>query len=84
MALQKSRIGPTTYPIEWKKTMSLNDVPAGKNLPNDINVVIEIPANHNPIKYEVDKDSGALVVRSLYGDTYVLPRQLRLHPSDLI
>lgn len=42
--------------------MSLNDVPAGKDLPNDINVVIEIPANHDPIKYEIDKDSGELFV----------------------
>ncbi|RUO20360.1 inorganic diphosphatase [Aliidiomarina iranensis] len=42
--------------------MSLNDVPAGKNLPDEINVIIEIPANADPIKYEVDKDSGALFV----------------------
>jgi len=42
--------------------MSLNDVPAGKDLPNDINVVIEIPANHDPIKYEIDKASGELFV----------------------
>ena len=42
--------------------MSYNDIPAGKDLPNDINVIIEIPANHDPIKYEVDKDSGSLFV----------------------
>ncbi|MGF1725151.1 inorganic diphosphatase [Photobacterium nomapromontoriensis] len=42
--------------------MSLNQVPAGKELPNDIYVVIEIPANADPIKYEVDKDSGAIFV----------------------
>ncbi|WP_413111240.1 inorganic diphosphatase [Thaumasiovibrio sp. DFM-14] len=42
--------------------MSLNQVPAGKNLPEDIYVVIEIPANADPIKYEVDKDSGAIFV----------------------
>ncbi|MGF1762418.1 inorganic diphosphatase [Aliivibrio kagoshimensis] len=42
--------------------MSLNDVPAGKDLPNDIYVVIEIPANADPIKYEVDKESGAIFV----------------------
>ena len=42
--------------------MSLNDVPAGKNLPEEINVIIEIPANADPIKYEVDKDSGAIFV----------------------
>ncbi|MCM2678739.1 inorganic diphosphatase [Echinimonas agarilytica] len=45
--------------------MSLNDVPAGKELPDDIYVIIEIPANADPIKYEVDKDSGALFVDRL-------------------
>ncbi len=42
--------------------MSLNQVSAGKDLPNDFNVVIEIPMNGAPIKYEVDKDSGAIFV----------------------
>ena len=42
--------------------MSLNQVPAGKDIPEDIYVVIEIPANADPIKYEVDKDSGAVFV----------------------
>jgi len=36
--------------------MSLNLVPAGKSLPDDIYVIIEIPQNADPIKYEVDKD----------------------------
>lgn len=42
--------------------MSLNKVPAGKDLPEEINVVIEIPAHADPVKYEVDKDSGAIFV----------------------
>ncbi|QSX30550.1 MULTISPECIES: inorganic diphosphatase [Shewanella] len=42
--------------------MSLNAVPAGKSLPDDIYVIIEIPQNHDPIKYEVDKETGALFV----------------------
>ena len=42
--------------------MSLSDVAAGKNLPDEINVVIEIPANADPIKYEVDKDTGTVWV----------------------
>lgn len=42
--------------------MGLENVPAGKELPDDIYVVIEIPANSDPIKYEVDKESGALFV----------------------
>ncbi|MDE2267626.1 MAG: inorganic diphosphatase, partial [Betaproteobacteria bacterium] len=42
--------------------MSLRDVPAGKSLPDDFNVVIEIPAHAPPVKYEVDKASGTLFV----------------------
>ncbi|MFC6441227.1 inorganic diphosphatase [Bowmanella sp. JS7-9] len=42
--------------------MSLNAVPAGKNLPDEINVIIEIPAHSDPVKYEVDKESGAIFV----------------------
>ncbi|MFI4939722.1 MAG: inorganic diphosphatase [Burkholderiales bacterium] len=42
--------------------MSLNLVPAGRDLPNDFNVIIEIPMNSAPIKYEVDKESGAIFV----------------------
>jgi inorganic pyrophosphatase len=41
--------------------MSITDTSTGKAPPNDINVVIEIPQGSN-VKYEVDKDTGALVV----------------------
>lgn len=42
--------------------MNMNEISAGKALPDDINVIIEIPANGDPIKYEIDKASGALNV----------------------
>lgn len=42
--------------------MSLDRVPAGAKLPDEFNVVIEIPMNSDPVKYEVDKDSGAVFV----------------------
>ena len=42
--------------------MSLNLVSSGRNVPDDINVIIEIPAHGEPIKYEVDKESGAMFV----------------------
>ena len=42
--------------------MGLDRVPSGKDLPNDFNVVIEIPMHAEPIKYEVDKESGAIFV----------------------
>ncbi|MEQ1439497.1 inorganic diphosphatase [Fontimonas sp. SYSU GA230001] len=40
-------------------------VPTGKDAPNDINVIIEIPMNSEPVKYEVDKTSGAIFVDRL-------------------
>lgn len=42
--------------------MNLDRVDAGKDLPNDFNVIIEIPMNADPIKYEIDKATGALFV----------------------
>lgn len=42
--------------------MSLDRVSPGKKLPEDFNVIIEIPMNADPVKYEVDKDSGAIFV----------------------
>lgn len=42
--------------------MSLDLVNPGKNAPHEFNVIIEIPMNADPIKYEVDKASGAIFV----------------------
>jgi len=42
--------------------MSIERVDAGRNVPEDFNVVIEIPMNAEPVKYEVDKASGAIFV----------------------
>jgi inorganic pyrophosphatase len=42
--------------------MSLNRVNAGRNPPEDFNVVIEVPMLADPITYEVHKESGALFV----------------------
>ncbi|NYT23317.1 inorganic diphosphatase [Alcaligenaceae bacterium] len=42
--------------------MSLDRVPAGDKLPDEFNVIIEIPMNADPVKYEVDKDTGAVFV----------------------
>ncbi len=47
--------------------MRLEAVPIGRNPPHDVNVVIEVQIGGEPIKYEMDKASGALVVdRFLY------------------
>jgi inorganic pyrophosphatase len=42
--------------------MNLDRVSSGKDVPNDINVIIEIPSHSDPVKYEVDKDTGAMFV----------------------
>lgn len=42
--------------------MNLDRVGSGKKLPSDINVIIEIPSHSDPVKYEVDKETGALFV----------------------
>jgi len=42
--------------------MNLDRVTSGRDVPNDFNVVIEIPMNGDPIKYELDKETGALFV----------------------
>ncbi|GAV19697.1 inorganic pyrophosphatase [Mariprofundus micogutta] len=42
--------------------MDITKIPAGSNPPEDINVVIEVPQHGDPIKYELDKDSGAVFV----------------------
>src|SRR6267378_70388 len=47
--------------------MRVDQIPVGKNAPAEVNVVIEVPIGGEPIKYELDKASGALVVdRFLY------------------
>ena len=42
--------------------MNLDRVTTGNDVPNEINVVIEIPMNSDPIKYELDKKTGAMFV----------------------
>ena len=53
--------------------MGFDLVSAGKDVPNDINVIIEISAQGDPIKFEVDKDSGAVFVDRFMGTTMRYP-----------
>ena len=47
--------------------MKIDAIPLGKKPPHDVNVIVEVPLGGEPIKYEMDKESGALVVdRFLY------------------
>ncbi len=48
------------YPKE--QTLDISKIPAGKNPPEDIHVIIEVPQHADPVKYELDKASGAFFV----------------------
>lgn len=53
--------------------MDISKISSGLNVPDDINVIIEIPANAAPIKYEHDKASGAIFVDRLMGTSMSYP-----------
>jgi inorganic pyrophosphatase len=63
--------------------MNFDNIPAGKDLPNDVYVVIEIPANHDPIKYEIDKDMGALLVDRFMATPMFYPANYGFIPHTL-
>ncbi|MFT7559652.1 MAG: inorganic pyrophosphatase [Flavobacteriales bacterium] len=63
--------------------MSLDLVPTGKNAPEEVNVIIEIPMGGEPIKYEVDKDSGAIFVDRILGTSMRYPCNYGYIPHTL-
>ena len=63
--------------------MSYSNIPAGKDAPNDIYVIIEISVNAAPIKYEIDKDSDALFVDRFMGTAMFYPANYGYVPNTL-
>lgn len=66
--------------------MNLDKIPAGVNPPTDINVVIEIPGGAgggSPVKYEVDKDSGAIFVDRIVNTAMFYPCNYGFVPNSL-
>ncbi len=63
--------------------MNLQSVPAGKSVPDDINIVIEIPLQSGPVKYEIDKESGALEVDRFMGTAMHYPCNYGFVPQTL-
>ena len=63
--------------------MSFASIPAGKDLPGDIYVAIEIPANASPIKYEIDKDMDALMVDRFMSTPMFYPANYGYIPQTL-
>lgn len=63
--------------------MSLDKVTPGKNVPESFNVVIEIPMNADPIKYEVDKETGAIFVDRFMSTAMHYPTNYGYVPKTL-
>lgn len=63
--------------------MRLVHLSAGQSIPDDINVVIEIPSQSSPIKYEVDKESGMVMVDRFIGTPMFYPCEYGFIPHTL-
>ena len=63
--------------------MSLHLVPTGDKAPEEVNVIIEIPMGGEPIKYEIDKDSGAIFVDRILGTAMRYPCNYGYIPHTL-
>ena len=63
--------------------MPLNLVTPGHDVPDDVNVIIEIPFRSDPVKYEVDKDTGAVFVDRFMGTAMHYPCNYGYVPHTL-
>lgn len=63
--------------------MGLEKLQPGKQVPDDINVVIEIPSHSDPIKYEVDKETGMVMVDRFLGTSMFYPCDYGFIPHTL-
>lgn len=63
--------------------MSLKQVDSGRDIPNEINVIIEIPMHGEPVKYEVDKDTGVLFVDRFMTTAMFYPTNYGYIPQTL-
>lgn len=63
--------------------MSFKDLSPGKSIPDDFNVIIEIPAQAGMIKYEMDKDSGLLSVDRFMPTAMYYPANYGFIPNTL-
>lgn len=63
--------------------MNIDKIPVGKDVPNNVNVIIEIPALSTPVKYELDKESGALYVDRFMSTPMFYPANYGFIPHTL-
>jgi inorganic pyrophosphatase len=63
--------------------MNLKGLPPGRSVPDDINVVIEIPSHSGTVKYEVDKETGTIAVDRFLSTSMVYPCEYGFVPNTL-
>ena len=63
--------------------MDISRIPIGRNPPHDINVIIEIPQGGAPVKYEMDKASGAMFVDRFLHTAMYYPANYGFIPHTL-
>ncbi|MEX0606564.1 MAG: inorganic diphosphatase [Halofilum sp. (in: g-proteobacteria)] len=63
--------------------MNINEIAIGKNVPDDVNAIIEVPTFGAPVKYEMDKDSGSLHVDRFLGTAMHYPCNYGFVPHTL-
>ncbi len=63
--------------------MNIDEIKIGEDTPNVVNVIIEIPAESSPVKYEIEKDSGALVVDRFMSAPIFYPANYGFIPHTL-
>ena len=63
--------------------MDISKISTGKNPPEEVNVIIEVPIGSEPIKYELDKESGALVVDRFLHTAMYYPANYGFIPHTL-
>ena len=63
--------------------MILDRVSPGQDVPHDINVIVEIPSHSDPVKYEVDKETGAMFVDRFMGTAMHYPCNYGYVPHSL-
>jgi inorganic pyrophosphatase len=63
--------------------MNIDQIEIGSDAPNVVNVIIEIPAASSPVKYEIEKESGALIVDRFMSAPIFYPANYGFIPHTL-
>ncbi|WP_455366876.1 inorganic diphosphatase [Kaarinaea lacus] len=64
--------------------MNLDRVSSGNDVPNDVNVIIEIPSHSGPVKYEMDKETDAMFVDHFMNTAVYYPCNYGYMPQSLL